>query len=314
MTSSGEFKKISVCVPATTSNLGPGFDTLGLALTLYNTIEVEVSDRNEMIIEGEGKEELYKSNLFSVALKSVFRKAGKKVPPLKLRIKNQIPLKRGLGSSATAYLGGLIAGNYLAKANLDTYTLVKLAVNKEGHPDNVCAALCGGLVASCMTKKGIFWTKIPISTFPKIIVAVPELEVETKKARSVLPKMVSYKDAVFNLSHTALLIGAFITGNWSLLSEAMKDKLHQPYRQLKDKLISKAINAALEAGALGAALSGSGSSVIVFVENYKKAITAAIQTEFKKYSIQCRIFELEVDIQGTRCVTPEETLFYANFA
>ena len=294
-------KKIRVRIPATTTNLGSGFDCLGLALSLYNTVELEVGDgKTTVTVKGEGEEELHKpeSNWVLLGIRKLYQKIGKHCPTLHLTLINKIPFSRGLGSSAAAYLGGLVSANLLSGKKLSNEEILELAVDREGHPDNVIPAYTGGLVISCRTKEKTLWIKCEKPKIPKMLVIIPDLPMGTSESRRILPKKVPFEDAVHNLTRTALLVGALNENRWDLLRNAMEDKLHQQYRDTKHKLFARSITAAYKAGALGAAMSGSGSSILAFVPNKNTKVGPVIQRIFAEQKIPVRILPLKVDNRG----------------
>ena len=293
--------KIKVRIPATTTNLGPGFDCLGLALSLYNTVELEITKGKHRIeVTGEGRTELEKPdyNLVLHAVEKVYEKIHQPCPPVYLRLTNQIPFARGLGSSAAAYLGGLTAANVLSGNKLSDDEILELAVEKEGHPDNVVPAMKGGFTVSSRTKSGTLWIKCQQFKIPPVLVAIPDMPMKTKESRTVLPSQISYIDAVQNIGRTALLVSALAEGKWDLLRLAMEDRLHQPYRDTKDKLFSKSIQVALNAGAYGAALSGSGSTILTFIPEGNYRVGQVIEKVFAEKGITLRLMQLDVDNQG----------------
>ncbi len=294
-------KKVRVRIPATTTNLGSGFDCLGLALSLYNTVELEMGNGKTTVeVKGEGEEELHnhESNWVLLGIRKLYQKIGKPCPVLHLTLINEIPFARGLGSSAAAYLGGLVSANLLSGKKLSNDEILELAVDHEGHPDNVIPAFRGGLVISCRTKERTLWIKCDKPKIPKVLVIIPDLPMGTKESRKILPKKVPFEDAVHNLTRTALLVGALTEKRWDLLRHAMEDKLHQPYRDTKSKLFTRAIATAYKAGALGAAMSGSGSSILTFVPKKNTKVGPAIRQIFAKEKIPVRVLPLDVDTRG----------------
>ncbi|MDK2784380.1 MAG: homoserine kinase [Bacillota bacterium] len=283
-----------VRVPATTANLGPGFDALGLALELYNYIEVTVgagTGRVNIIVQGEGEGELSRGedNLVYQAVKRAFRQRDLDPPELCLHLVNNIPLARGLGSSAAAIVGGLRAAQELLPVPFSQDELLALACELEGHPDNVSAALLGGLVISCPDREGKHhYLKARLPESLKLVIAVPELRLSTHDARRVLPEMLPRRDAVFNLSRTALLTASLLTNDLSVLPLALEDRLHQPYRSTLIPGMDAVFAAAHQAGALGVALSGSGPSIVAFAQHNLSAIGRAMVEAFASYGVQAR--------------------------
>lgn len=270
-------KWVKVRVPASTSNLGPGFDVFGLALALYNEVEVR---RNPSVrgisieIQGEGESSLPRNenNLVWVAMERTLAKAKAPLEGYELKCVNRIPLARGLGSSAAAILSGILAGNALCEDFLTDNGMLEMAVRIEGHPDNVAAQLYGGLQVLAYSGKN--YAIIPFDP-PKgihAVVCVPgDLKLSTTEARAALPESVPHKDAVFNASRTALLLGALVQKRYDLLGIAMEDRLHQPYRKKFIPGFDDVLNAAYRGGAYGAALSGSGPSIFALAPPSKAA-------------------------------------------
>lgn len=258
-------RSVRVRVPATTANLGPGFDAVGMALDLYNEITVTESDEPAVDVRGEGKESLPgdASNLVYRAAEKAAERVGRRVPPLRIQCTNRIPLARGMGSSAAAIAGGMAAANALLQLHLEPETILALAAQMEGHPDNVSPALLGGVVVSVLDSEGkVRSIRMPAPKDLTAVLAVPDYHLSTSKARAALPETVSLRDAVFNVSRTALLIAALQSGRHDLLATAMEDCLHQPYRAALVPGLSKVLRSAVEAGACGAAMSGAGPSVV----------------------------------------------------
>lgn len=300
--------KVKVRIPATSANLGPGFDILGIALTLYNEIEVErlkypAGNGHVIAIDGEGSKSLPsgEKNIVWKAMKEVFAASGFKkyaFNDFSIRLNNRIPLASGLGSSAAARLGGILVANALTDKKLSDDDLLLLGVKLEGHPDNVVPAMRGGLCVSAFTGKEVTCVKLP---FPgiKAVLCTPDFELSTDKTRKVLPKQVSFSSAVFNASRVALFLSAFQTKNYKLLSLAMQDKLHQPYREHLIPGMGKIIEGAMNSGAYGVALSGAGPSMLAFASKEKaQKVGQAMQSKWKQFSVPstCRI--LDVDNKG----------------
>ncbi|HEY7870080.1 MAG TPA: homoserine kinase, partial [Methylomirabilota bacterium] len=224
--------RIRVRVPATSANLGPGFDALGLALALYNEVTLEESDGISVAIEGEGAGQLDagEKNVVARGVALGFQAAGRRFRGARLRCVNRIPLGRGLGSSAAAWVGGLVAANALLGEPLDRAALLTAAARAEGHPDNVAAAVLGGLTVSCAEPDRITAVRLPVPRDIVWVVLVPETQSSTTEARAVLPESLPRADAVFNVQRVSLLLAALTAGRPDLLAAAMHDRLHQPYR------------------------------------------------------------------------------------
>lgn len=302
-------KKIRVQIPASTTNLGPGFDCLGLALKLYNVVEIEEIKEDKLIIEieGEGKDEIprNKKNIIFSAIKSVFDKAEEKFSRVRIREINHIPMGKGLGSSAATRLGGIVSASNFLRINLSQEEILNLATQIEGHPDNAAASLLGGLVMVIPEKENFHWIKINLSHKFKIVIALPEIKVSTEKAREILPQNFSLEDIVFNLSRMGALIYSLTKGKWEYLSLATEDKLHQPYREILIPGMKEVMESALSSGAKGAFLSGAGSGIVALTENKEKKIGESMQKSFLKKGVKSKIMTLEIDEGGLRIVKDE---------
>ena len=257
-------RSVSVRVPATTANLGPGFDCLGMALDWWNEIHVEVSTTPHVRALGEGAETLSaaEDNLVYRAAQALFREAGEEPLCLSITCENRIPLARGLGSSAAAIVGGLVAANALCQRPLESNRLLELAARMEGHADNVAPALLGGCCVVVRIGDSVLADAVPIPPNLRAVVLVPEVPMPTRKARAVLPAEVTREDAVFNLGRVALLVNALALGRTENLRVATQDRLHQPARAAIFPAMKYVLRAAESAGALCAFLSGGGSSVL----------------------------------------------------
>lgn len=273
---------VTVQVPATTANLGSGFDALGAALSWHSFVTLEPADGLVVEVVGEGADEipLGESNIAVCAVKALLKELPEGVAePLhrgfRLVLDNRFPLTRGLGSSAAARVGALVAANHLLGEPLSVQQLLKLAADLEGHADNVAPALLGGVTVAVPTEGEVVWVKFMPPSEVRIALLVPEFALETEKARSVLPSSVSRADAVFNLGRAALLVGALATGQFDRLKVAMQDKLHQPYRQSLMPWLPRVFEAAMDAGALGVHLSGAGPTVAAWCCDEKSAETVA---------------------------------------
>ncbi len=297
-----------ILVPATTANLGPGFDCLGMALSLYNEIEVmpldAPPDSAEIVeIEGEGSLELPcdDRNMIVYGMHRVFARAGITPPPFTLRTINHIPMMSGLGSSSAAIVGGLVAGNELIGRPFTRDDLLTLATEMEGHPDNVGPALLGGLIVAVATASLPVITQVEVPPLQAVIVT-PDLRVATDEARRILPPMLSRHDAIYNIGRAALVVQAFSKGDFDLLGRAMDDRLHQPYRKHLIKGYDDVVSAAKEAGASAVAISGSGPTLIAFAPDRHKAIAHEMRQAFAVHEINSRAWVLEVDRLGARRV------------
>lgn len=292
---------MEVRVPASTTNLGPGFDALGLALRLHNRIRISETDGPVRVItsgEGAGILETGDTNLVYRAVQRLCREAGVAAPALEIRLENAIPVSRGLGSSSTAIVGGLVAANALLGSPLDREQVLNLAVEIEGHPDNVTPALLGGFQITSLTEEGLIHLSIPPPAGLRAVVCIPEASVSTAEARRVLPQSYSRHDAVFNIGRVSLLVAALLTGETSLLRPAMQDRIHQPYRAALVPGYAEAIQGALDAGAVGSCLSGSGSTMLALTTGGEEAVGAAMVRAVEAAGTAARWLALDVDTEG----------------
>jgi homoserine kinase len=260
-------------VPASTANLGPGFDTLGMALSLYAWIEMSAAETTTFRLYGDQMQGIPtdKSNLLYKVAQLVFEEAGVSVPELDVAMYSDIPLARGLGSSASAIVGALVAANALIGSPLTVHKLFQLATKLEGHPDNVGASLFGGIVVSAWDGERADYVRLAPHAKLETLVAIPAFQLATEKARHALPSQISMADAVFNVGRSSLLVAALASGELGLIRHAMRDRLHQPYRAPLIPGMSAILEHAVEYGALGAALSGAGPTLIAFVDADSKS-------------------------------------------
>ena len=308
---------IKIRVPATTANLGPGFDCLGLALKLYLNLEIEEIEKGFVIeYRGEGAEKfsvkkkedtlIWKS--MNLALKRTHEDIHKK--GLEIRVFNEIPITRGLGSSASAIIGGIVGAARLYKVDLTNREMLELALSLEGHMDNIAPALIGGLTLAYKTgREEIRWARIKTPLDLRIVVVIPEFTLNTKEMRKVLPQKVALSEAIFNLSRSALLVNALQNSDWEVLAEAMEDRLHQPYRAPFIPGIEDMFSHIKETGLAGVALSGSGPSVVSLTKKGREEeISKIMKRAFLKAGITCRVLVLEADLEGTKFVSRESYL------
>ncbi|AVQ38462.1 homoserine kinase [Clostridium sporogenes] len=289
---------IEVRVPATSANIGPGFDCLGVAVNMYNKFFVE-EIKEGLIFEGCEDKFKNEDNLIYVAMKKCFDKIGYKPTGLRIKMESDIPVSRGLGSSAACVVGGIVSANELAGRVLNKKELLDLAVEVEGHPDNVNPAFCGGMTVSISDNKEIIYSKVKVSEGIKFCALIPDFTLSTEKARTVLPKSIDYKDGIFNVGRTALMVSALNNGDFHLIKHACKDKLHQDYRA---KLIENFYSIKKQCeklNSLGVFLSGAGPTIMVMIkeeENYfSKNIKVFLDTLKNKWEVR----ELKIDNIGT---------------
>jgi homoserine kinase len=288
-------------VPSSTSNLGPGFDSQGIALSLYLTIDVEPSDDalTRFTFTGEGAGELAsaaENNLIYTAMNFVADREGVELPAGRLQVTNEIPLARGLGSSAAAIIAGFSAFEALSGLPLSEEKLLAYATAMEHHSDNVAAALLGSFVVSCVTETGkVYASKVSWPDEVRAIVIVPNFKVRTEDSRRVVPTSVSREDAVFNIQRAALFVAALAERRYDLIGEAMRDKLHQPYRAPLVPGLEEILSLKDVKGLIGVALSGSGPTVFALATSNFEEVAKTLSRGFESRGIECawRIVEVE---------------------
>lgn len=314
--------KVSVKVPATTANLGSGFDCLGMALPIYNTITIE-----ETVLPGTGIEinviaessavdelslehiPLDENSLVYKAVELLYNSIGQTPSELKINIHSNIPVARGLGSSASVIVGALIAANELLGSPADEVALLSIACELEGHPDNITPAIVGGLVISSQLDDGsVIYRKLDWPEEWAITVCIPDFELSTDIARSVLPKEVPMKDAVFNAQRLGMFVQAVHTKDEELMKLALQDKLHQPYRmKLVPGLDKIMANLKHVESVLGCVLSGAGPSILVISEkNDLDKIRSIVKETWTDQNIKSDIRTLNIEEHGARIISNED--------
>ena len=292
-----------VKIPATSANLGPGFDCLGLALQLYNSITVEANRPFQISLTGPYRDGISadESNLIWRTMCHFWDLIHYPTPTVALTFENHIPPARGLGSSSAAIVGGLVTANRLAGSPYSKYKLLQVANTIEGHPDNVTPALYGGVTLSVPTENSVLPRVLSQSPNLRAVVIIPNTHLSTNKARGILPPDVPRKDAVFNISHVALLTEAFIRQDYTLLKEAMRDTLHQSQRAAIIPGLIQTLEASLETGAYGAALSGSGPTLLALTKpELEQSIAQKALEVLKEYAVHAQAFALGIDSGGTQ--------------
>jgi homoserine kinase len=294
---------ITVKVPGTTANLGPGFDCIGAALKLYNEFNFTTLDAGRLIIQASGMEaakvQTDETNLLYQAFVKLYQHIKKTPPGIKIEIKLGVPLARGLGSSATAIVGGLVGANYLAGSPLSELEVMELAIAMEGHPDNVVPALLGGCRLAATSSTGWEICDIPWHRDIVPVIAVPNFELSTAEARRVLPTEISRGDAIFNISHLGLLLRGLATNREEWLKASLQDKLHQPYRQTLIAGYESVNEAAINAGAYGMVISGAGPTLLALVDITKaKSVETAMTNAWMAKGINSIVRSLPLDTQG----------------
>ncbi|MBR1424417.1 homoserine kinase [bacterium] len=314
--------KVSVKVPATTANIGPGFDCMGMALPIYNTVTIE-----ETVLPGTGVEiniisesdavsdislehiPQDENSLVYKAVELLYNSIGQTPGELKITIKSEIPVARGLGSSASVIIGALMAANELLGRPADEVALLSIACELEGHPDNITPAYIGGLVISSQEEDGtVVYRKLDWPQNWAITVCVPDFELSTDIARSVLPKEVPMKDAIFNIKRMAMFVQAVHTQDEELMKLALQDKLHQPYRMKLIQGLENIIdNLKHIESVLGCVISGAGSSILVISKkNELDKIKTIVKETWADQNIKCDLKTLSVEETGARIVSNDD--------
>ncbi|MCG3149079.1 MAG: Homoserine kinase [Verrucomicrobiae bacterium] len=291
---------VSVRVPATTANLGPGFDTLGIALKLHNQIAIRETDDGTVERVDAMRGNPGALAMTREAMDVFFRRSKVKPHGAQIEVKGDVPNTGGLGSSVTVRLGIVYALNELNGRPLSDTGLLEIATELEHHPDNAAPALFGGFVVSGIVDGSIRYRRFSVPPTLKFIVCCPEFAVATEKARALLPKQVTLRDAVENMKRTALITAIFATGEYSLLRGLFDDRLHQPFRKKLIPMLDDVIAAGAEAGALAGWLSGSGSTILCLAEQKEHTVADAMTAVFTKLSIRCQTHILTADNDGTR--------------
>lgn len=292
---------LTVRAPATSANLGPGYDCLSLALELDNLVSAEAWGEPLVEVLGEGAGELPAddTNIVYRAAMAVFETQGRLAPSLRLVCHNEIPTTRGLGSSSAARASGLLIGNQWLGNPLSTDELLAIGTRLEGHPDNIAACLLGGLQVCVIEGSDVRHCAIPVRGELCAVVFIPDFPMDTARARGLLPASVPLSAAVFNLSRSSLLVAALSSGRFDLLRTATQDAIHQPPRSAVFPAMSRFIAAAIEAGAHGAFLSGAGSSILALADPARKTIVeAALLSTATAEAIAGRVLHSRVDARG----------------
>ncbi|MFH1140094.1 MAG: homoserine kinase [Chloroflexota bacterium] len=299
---------VKLSIPATTANLGPGFDCLGMALDIWNQVEVRPGERPALRVKGEGAGSLStgRDNLVYRAAERYFQEMGLPAPSLSITCRNQIPLARGLGSSSAAIVGGLLAASAVAGANGQDMDMIwRLAVEMEGHPDNVTPALFGGCQIVVLDQETLVHAQVPFPEDLRAVMFIPDTPMPTEKARGILPPQVSREDAVYNTGRVALLVNALTTGRLEYLRVATQDRLHQPARQALMPAMRLLFHSALEAGAMGVFLSGAGPTVLALTQGRESTVAYEMADMADKAQLPGQVRITKPIMQGAHITTEE---------
>ena len=297
---------VTVIVPATTANLGVGFDCVGAALSMYNEFRFAIVEgKTDLTITVTGDEadkvSRDRSNLVYQSFLQVYEKINRTPPGIKIDIKLGVPFARGLGSSATAIVGGLIGANELAGNPLTEVEIRDLAIAIEGHPDNVVPAYLGNCRLSIGELGNWQICEIPWHSGVIPVVAIPDFELSTEEARKVLPTTISRSDAIFNISRMGLLLRGLATNNGEWLATALEDKLHQPYRKQLITGYDEVKAAAIAAGAWGMVISGAGATLLALTNSENQAnVVSAMKQAWQKKGVKAMVTALTIDTQGAK--------------
>lgn len=299
-------RSVRVKIPASTANLGSGFDAVGMAFQLYTTILMREAETTVIELHGKELQDIPtdKSNLLYQVASSLYREAGLADPELFIEVQTDVPLTRGLGSSAAAIVGALVAANSLAGEPFSKDQLFYMASKWEGHPDNVGASLFGGIIVATMPEEEegqvIPYVRLDVPEGLKTLVVIPQYLLSTEKARHILPETYQKKDVVYSIGRSALLIAALATGKLEVLSQAMKDRMHQPYRSQLVPGLSEMLSEAYLHGAIGTALSGAGPTVLFFYkeDSAKQQLLSFIDDLMGQHQIPYETLELLSDETG----------------
>ena len=256
---------IRVQVPATSANLGSGFDSLGIALSMHNRVWMEESDVVDISSRDSTVIPTDEHNLIYWAAKRLYEQCGRKLPGLRLVQENNIPMARGLGSSSACIVAGILGANRLLGTPFSQKDLVNFVAKIEGHPDNTTPAIEGGLVASAIEGERVYSVSVPVSDKIRFAVFIPPFELKTEKARAVLPAQYSRSDAVYNLSRSALMTASLFSGSLENLRVAVGDRIHQPYRSGLIEGLDSVFRMSYELGSLGTYVSGAGPTIIAMI-------------------------------------------------
>jgi homoserine kinase len=293
--------KTTFRIPASTANLGPGFDALSLALERYLTVTIDGAERLEIVVTGIDAAGIptTSDNLIYRVAQSVAVRHRKVLPHFRMAIDNQIPLARGMGSSAAAIIAGITVYEVLTGDTLSEQDLFAAAFDFENHPDNLSAALYGGLTAAAAAEDGtVMVSRLRIPVPLSSVLVIPTFELSTGKARAVLPPYYSFQDVIYNIQRAALTIAALTTGNLPLIREAMRDRVHQPYRAKLIPGLDDVLALEME-GLLGVALSGAGPTVFALAKPDMTAeVGQALANKFKAHGVDATYLPINIDMTG----------------
>lgn len=290
---------IKLQVPATSANLGAGFDALGLALQFYNYVEMEECDHVDITSADGTPVPTDEQNLVFISARDLYQVCGKRLEGLKLVQTNNIPMARGLGSSSACIVAGLAGANHLLGNPLSQDDLVDLAAQIEGHPDNIAPALLGGIVTAVFDGRRVHWVRQEVYTRLRFVAMIPDFALKTEKARGCLPEEVTYKDAVYNLSRAALFSASLLTGKYENLRTAVHDKLHQPYRMALIPRAREVFDIAYAHGAYAAYISGAGPTIMAIADGDNAYFSGKMRFSLDNAGLRgWQVHDLSIDNAG----------------
>lgn len=294
---------LKIQIPATSANLGAGFDSLGLAVNLYNYVSIEENDKVCISSTDGSVVPTTKDNLIYSSAEYLYKECGKKLSGLKILQENNIPMTRGLGSSSACIVAGLYGANIMLGSPFNTDELVNIASKLEGHPDNTTPALLGGIVTAVCENDNVYWVKQEIYRQLNFYAVVPSFELSTTLARNALPQTVSHMDARFNLSRAALFSASLLQGKFENIKVAVNDKLHQPYRMSLIENGEEVFKYSYEIGSYGTYISGAGPTIMSIVSAENKSFEANMREYLNKIGLfDWKIYKLSIDNNGARVV------------
>ena len=294
---------IKIQIPATSANLGAGFDALGLAVSMYNYVEMEESDRLEIVSADGTAIPTDESNMVYIAARDLYQVCGRELRGMKITQTNNIPMTRGLGSSSACIVAGLVGANKLLGSPLGADDIVDLSAQIEGHPDNTAPALLGGIVTAVFDGRRVHWVKQEVFTKLKLAAIIPDFELSTTKARACLPKQIDFRDAVYNLSRAALFSASLLTGKFENLRTGVDDRLHQPYRMELIPGGREVFDIAYTHGAYAAYVSGAGPTVMAIADGDNEFFAGKVRFSLENAGLHgWRVVELKIDNQGTQII------------
>ena len=290
---------MTVSVPATSANLGPGFDTLGLAINLRNTVSIVPSKFHSVSLKGEGSKnpKLKDNNMFITIFNDFHKNISNRKKQFRFEFHNEVPLSRGLGSSSAVIISAISSAYAIENMKLSKQKLLNLALSYESHPDNITPAVMGGFTVATVSDNEVNFIKKSLPKSLKAVVVIPNRPISTHLSRKTLPFKYSKEDTIFNVSHSSLITAAFMSENWEMLREASKDRIHQYYRMKQMPELFSVQKVALRNGALMSTLSGSGSTFfsLVYEEDAQKLVS-----KLKENFSHFKVFSCDLDNDGVK--------------